>query len=362
MNVNNVENVLKKIFLVAIIVSIVAAFIFAGLFVSKIGPVDSASDKVIMFEVKNGWGINQTLTELEKKDLIKSSFMAKIYVKLNGIDSLYAGNYKLSKNMSTGELIEALSTGKNIENESITVTFVEGKRFPYYVTKISETFGYEEKEIYEKINNQEYLESLIQDYWFITNDILNKDLYYPLEGYLFADTYEFKKSSTIEEIIEKMLDRMEEKLNMYKEDIDVSGKSIHSLLTMASVIELEAVTPEDRLLVSGVFYNRLDANDSLGSDVTTYYGVKKDITESLYQSEIDRCNAYNTRGNCNKGVLPVGPIAVSSESSIIAAITPTKTKNYYFVADVNNKLYFAETESGHNKNIRDLKNKGIWPE
>ena len=362
MDVNNVEKMLKRIAFIAILVASLIGFSFAGLFLTKIGPVDAKSDKTIMFEVKNGWGINQTLNELEDKDLIKSAFMAKIYVKLNDINSLYAGNYKLSKSMSLSELIDALSTGENIENETITVTFVEGKRFPYYVSKISETFGYSEDEIYSKVNSQEFLDSLIKDYWFITNDILNKELYYPLEGYIYADTYEFKKSSTIEEVFAKMLDQMEVKLNMYKEDIDVSGKSVHSLLTMASVIELEAVTPEDRLLVAGVFYNRLDASDSLGSDVTTYYGVKKDITDKLYQSEIDKCNAYNTRGNCNKGVLPVGPIATSSESSIIAAISPTKTKNYYFVADTHNKLYFAETKSGHDKNIIDLKNKGIWPE
>lgn len=362
MDVTNIEKILKRISLTLIIIAVMIGFGFAGLFVIKLAPIDADSDKTIMFEVKNGWGVNQTLSELEKAGLIKSTFMAKVYAKINNIDSLYAGNYKVSKSMSASELIEAMANGENIENEVISVTFVEGKRFPYYVTKISETFGFKEEDVYKLTNDQEYLNKLINDYWFITNDILNEQLYYPLEGYLFADTYEFKKSSTIEEVIGKMLDRMEEKLNMYKEDIDVSGKSIHSLLTMASVIELEAVTPEDRLLVAGVFYNRLDAKDSLGSDVTTYYGVKKDITESLYQSEINRCNAYNTRGNCNKGVLPVGPIAVSSESSIIAAITPTKTKNYYFVADIYNKLYFAETESGHNKNIRDLINKGIWPE
>lgn len=362
MDVTNIEKLLKRICLILIIIAMFIGFGFAGLFVVKMAPVDSDSDKTVIFEVKNGWGINKTISELEKAGLIKSTFMAKVYVKINGVDSLYAGNYKLSKSMSASELIDALANGENIENETISITFVEGKRFPYYVTKISETFNFNEEDIYNLTSSEEYLNKLINNYWFITNDILNENLYYPLEGYIFADTYEFKKSSTIEEVFAKMLDRMEEKLNMYKEDIDVSGKSIHSLLTMASVVELEAVTPEDRLLVAGVFYNRLAASDSLGSDVTTYYGVKKDITESLYQSEIDKCNAYNTRGNCNKGVLPVGPIAVSSESSIIAAISPTTTKNYYFVADVNNKLYFAETESGHNKNIRDLKNKGIWPE
>jgi UPF0755 protein len=159
-----------------------------------------------------------------------------------------------------------------------------------------------------------------------------------------------------------MIKKMDSVLSEYKSEIESSGKSVHSLLTMASMVELEAVSANDRAKTAGVFYNRLAKGWTLGSDVTTYYDVKKDLTESLTYKDLNTCNGYNTRGSsCQKG-LPVGPIACVSESSIIGAVRPALTNDMYFVADKNNNLYFAETESGHQQNIAMLKNQGLWPE
>ena len=335
--------------------------IVGGITIFNISPKDSNSKKKVEFVIESGWGQSKILEELEKKDIIKSAFFAKIYTKLEGSNAFYAGTYLLSPSMSVEEIVTIITSGNSLENESITVTFVEGKRFPYYVSKIASTFGYTEEEILTKTRDEEYLKKLINKYWFIESDILNKKLYYPLEGYIFPDTYSFKKSATIEEIIEVMLDEMGNKLSVYESEIKLSGRSIHSLLTMASMVELEAVTAEDRLVVSGVFYNRLNKNIAMGSDVTTYYAVKKDLTESLYMSEINGCNAYNTRGNCAE-IFPVGPICSSSLSSITAAITPDETEYLYFVADTNNKLYFSKTNDEQLLVIKDLRNKNLWPE
>lgn len=263
--------------------------------------------------------------------------------------------------MNVNELIESFVDGKNVIIDSLSITFVEGKKFTYYADKIAENFGYKAEDIIKKTSDVEYLNKLIKKYWFIDNDILNENIYYPLEGYIFPDTYQFKKDATIEEIIEKMLDAMDAKLSTYKTEIELSGLKVHSLLTLASMVELEAVTPEDRLVLAGVFNNRIKSGWTLGSDVTTYYAVKKEMTESLTMSDLNGCNAYNTRGTCVKG-LPVGPICAPSYSSITAAITPDETKYYYFVADSHNKLYFGVTESDHQKNISDLKKQGLWPE
>lgn len=361
MKLNNVTKVLKIIVGSLFIVALIGAAIFTGLYFNNLAPVDAESDETIVFEVKKNLGVYHVIEDLEKEGLIKDAFFLKFYIKINNYETVYAGNYKLSKSMSAPEIIEYLHNGENIENESIKVTFVEGKKFPYYVTKMSETFGFKEEDVYSLTTNEEYLNELIKKYWFITEDILNKDLYYPLEGYLFADTYEFKKNSTIKDVISKMLDGMEKKLEVYKEEITASGKTVHTLLTMASMVELEAVTAEDRLVVAGVFYNRLAKNIAMGSDVTTYYAERKEMTESLYMSEINACNAYNTRGDCAK-IFPVGPICSASYSSITAAITPTQTDYYYFVADKNNKVYFSKTNDDQLKVIRDLRNKGLWPE
>ena len=153
---------------------------------------------------------------------------------------------------------------------------------------------------------------------------------------------------------------MDKHLEPYKEDIVESKMSVHSLLTLASMVELEAVTSEDRLLVSGVFHNRLNSGIALGSDVTTYYAEQKKFTDNI-NADIGKCNAYNTRGSCVKG-LPVGPICNPSYTSIIAAINPNNTRYFYFIADKNNKLYYAENYEEHTKIYNYLKENNLYPE
>ena len=177
---------------------------------------------------------------------------------------------------------------------------------------------------------------------------------------LYPNTYEFYKTDDIDSIIDKLLLEMDKHLTPYKEDIISSKMSVHSLLTLASMVELEAVTGEDRLLVSGIFHNRLNKGITLGSDVTTYYAEQKKLTENI-NADIGKCNAYNTRGSCVKG-LPVGPICNPSYTSIIASINPSNTAYLYFIADKNNKLYYAETYEEHNKNYDYLVKNNLYPE
>lgn len=348
----------KKTFIIILLLILILITSFAIIFFHSLSPVDKKNEKEITFTVENGWGKNKIIKELKNKDLIRSEFFSKIIVKLKNKE-LYAGTYKLSKDLSTNEVLEIIEAGKNIENESIKITFVEGKRLTTYIKQISENFPYTEEEILNTLSNKEYLNTLINKYWFITEDILNEKIYYPLEGYLYPDTYEFKKNSKLEEIIEKMLDNMDSKLTNYKDEIKLSSYSIHQILTLASIVELEGVNKEDRSMVAGVFYNRLKSGMSLGSDVTTYYAVKKDFSRDLSQNDLDSCNGYNTRGTCVTG-LPVGPIASPSLSSLSATIEPTENEYYYFVADKEKNTYFSKTSSEHVQTVAKLKSEGKW--
>lgn len=359
---SSISKKIKKILLVSFIL-LVICLITGGIYITlSLAPVDKENDEVSQFVLEKGWGINKIADELESAKLIKNALIFKVYVKLNNHTNFQAGTYKLSKNMSVEDIITYLTTGTNIIENTKTVTFVEGKKFTYYVKKIAENFDFTEKEIMDTVTSEEFLNKVIKKYWFIEEDILNKELYYPLEGYLFPDTYEFKNDATIEDIIYKMIDALGTKLNNYKDEINLTNKSISSLLTLASMVELEAVTPEDRAYVAGVFTNRLKTNMTLGSDVTTYYAVKKEMSESLLMSDLNSCNAYNTRGTCAKQGLPVGPICSPSLSSIVAAITPNENDYYYFVADTNNKVYFSKTSSEQDQVIRNLRTQGLWPE
>ena len=226
---------------------------------------------------------------------------------------------------------------------------------------ITEYTNNNENDLYKVLNDEEYLNKLINKYWFLTDEIKNINLYYSLEGYLFPNTYQFlNKDVSIEKIIEVMLTETERQLEPYKEEIEQTNLSVHEILTFASIVELEGACSDDRAGIAGVFYNRLNSNWSLGSDVTTYYAIKVDMGErDLYLSELNDFNDYNTRSTMMKG-LPIGPICNPGLDSIIATLKPTKHNFYYFVADKNKKTYFTKTSVEHDKKVKELKNKGLW--
>ena len=263
--------------------------------------------------------------------------------------------------MSVSEIVDTLSkNGKDIN--TISITFKEGYNFYDIIDTITYNTNNKEEDIINLLNDEEYLEFLIDKYWFITEEIKNELLYYPLEGYLYPDTYQFKnKDVTVKEIFEALLNQMEQKLNPYKEKINESNYSIHNLLTLASIIELEGVNDLDRKDISGVFYNRLKNNMNLGSDVTAYYGAKVRLSErDLYKNELNDNNGYNTRISTMAGKLPIGPICNPSIESIEASINPNENDYYYFVSDKNKKTYFSKTLTEHNQKIQELKRNNLW--
>lgn len=342
-----------------IIAGLIGIIVISNIYLS---PIDPKDDGNIVFVVEQGSSKNAIAEKLEKEGLIRNALFFKVYIKLNINKELYAGSYNLSKSMSVDEIIEVLNSNTSIENEGVTVTFIEGKRFTDYAKIISDNFNYTIDEIKEVASNEEFINKLIENYWFITEDIKNEKIYYPLEGYLFPDTYTFKKNATIEEILTKMIKTMGQKLEVYKDEITVSNLNIHELLTLASIIELEGAGSDDRAGVAGVFYNRIDAGWSLGSDVTTYYGVQKNFNKDLSWSNLKACNGYNTRAesSCPIKGLPVGPICSPSLNSISSTIEPKKSDYFYFVADKNKKTYFSKTYNEHTKVVSKLKKEGLW--
>lgn len=229
---------------------------------------------------------------------------------------------------------------------------------------ISENTNNDYEDVLTYINNKEYIDTLISKYWFLTEDIKNTNIYYPLEGYLYPNTYSISKDSKINTIIELMLDETDKKLTEYKTDIESNSLSIHEIITLASVVELEVSNKDDRKSVAEVFYNRLNSKSfpTLGSDATSYYGAKIDKWTSgkLTSKELNDCsNKYNTRCPTNIG-LPVGPIGNPSIESIEAVLHPEKHNYYYFVNDCDGKLYMTKTQNEHNNIINKLKKENNW--
>ncbi len=350
---------------VIIVLGLVLVFIALsiGLYNYGLTCVDKKSTQKIDFVVHNGDSKIDIVNNLKDQKLVKSKLALYIYVLFNRSLNLQAGTYTLAPNMSAKEIFKKIDAG-DIKQELnvMNIKFIEGKRITDYVKEIAKTLNVEEQEIYDLLSNQEYLQSLINDYWFINEDILDEDIYYPLEGYLFASTYEIYKDSSVKDVLKKMLDGMGKVLEPLKKDIEESNYSVHEILTMASIVELEGANSDDREGVAGVFYNRLNIGEGLGSDVTTYYAAQKDFSENIV-NDLSNCNnGYNTRNGCNVGKLPVGPISSPSLASIKAALYPSKHDYYYFVADVNQKTYFMKTYSEHEAKVKELKTAGLWPE
>lgn len=328
-------------------------------FFYEIGPVGTNA-KPKLISIEKGDNFYNISNKLKKNNLIKSEIFYKIYLKITKPNGLTVGNYELNETMDTKKIIEILSDSKNQKIDTIRITFREGLNIRGIAQTVEEKTNIKKEDFINKVSDKKYIKSIQKDYWFLTDDIYNEKIYYPLEGYLFPDTYEFeKKELSSEKIIKKMLDNTSSKLKKYKDKFTNNTLTIHEILTLASLIEQEAVTKEDRALVAGVFYNRLKINMSLGSDVTTYYAAKKSLKESLTKDELTDCNGYNTRCLTMKG-LPVGPIANPSLTSIEAALNPTANEFYYFVADTSKKVYFNKTINEHNQTIAKLKKEGKW--
>lgn len=335
---------------------LIGCFLF-GFFTNPVSK--DATNKLIIIE--NGDTYSSIASFLQKQNLIRSDWGYKIYLKLNAPKhSLKAGKHYLRENMTLKQIIAELGTSPNDDNVT-TITFKEGFNIRSFAKTISEKTNYQESEVLTLLKDKTFLDSLIKKYWFLTEEIKNEHIYYSLEGYLYPNTYEFTKEASLKEMIQKILDETERKLTPYKSSFEASKYTVHQILTLASISELEAVTENDREQVARVFYNRLNSGMSLGSDVTTYYAAGIDMGDrDLYQSELDAVNAYNTRSAALAGKLPIGPICNPSISAIKTAINPKKHDYLFFVADKNRKVYFTKTSSEHDQIISKLMNEGLW--
>lgn len=349
-----------KIILVLVAILLIGIATLLGTYCYFKSPV-SNDKKEVSIVIENGSTISDIAALLKKEGLIKNENFFKLYVKLKKVSNVYAAKYYFSPSMNLDEIINTLNEGGYNENE-ISITFKEGINMRGIAKLIKENTSNSEDDVYKKLKDEKYLNSAIEKYWFLTDDIKNSKIYYSLEGYLFPDTYRFNsKDVSVEEIFNKMLDQMEKELNKYKKQIENSKYSVHELITLASITQSEGYNEDDFKNIASVFYNRLKTGMALGSCVTSYYGVKKDMTDELLQKDIDASNPYNTRGN-NPVSFPVGPISMPGAKALDATLDPIETSYYFFVSDKNNKLYFTKTLNEHERMITKLQNEGLWLE
>lgn len=353
--------IFRNIMIIAVILVAVIMITVGVYYNVSVGPVNKNDNSIKIVEIKQGSTSKSIAKTLKDEKLIRSEIVFRFYLKLKKINNLQAATYELSPNMSVETIVNKISKGDNYVDKSkqVTITFKEGLSMRQAATLISEKTNNSYDDVLNLMKDEEYISSLIKDYWFLTGDIKNDKLYYPLEGYLFPDTYIFEsKEVDVKTIFKKMLDRMDQVLSVYKEKIQSGDNTPHKVLTLASIIEKEGKT-NDFANISSVFHNRMKKGQKLGSCATAYYGMGLEFNElGIATSEV--INAKNDYNTYLISALPVGPISLPSKNSIEAAINPSNTEYLYFLSDNEGVTYFFKTYTEHQNKQKELQKLGKW--
>ncbi len=346
---------------IALIILIMATIIVLGTCITYnylISPV-SKSETIIEVEIPKNTSSRDIAKILKNNKLIRDDKAFLVYLKIFKVNNIKAGYYDFTPNMGVKKIVKSLQNGSLKNPNEVKLTFQEGITIRDVAKVISNKTNNEYDNVIAKTNDVKYLDQLINKYWFITEEVKNTNLYYGLEGYLFPDTYYFEnKEVSIEIIFEKMLDEMDKVLSSYKEKIAKQNKSVHDILSLASIVEKESATNKDRTKVASVMLNRIEAKMPLGSDVTTLYAWKFDKKKAMNKKEFQIASPYNTRltdGSMN-GKLPVGPICLLSKESIDAALNPETTDYLYFIANIKTlEVFYFKDYSGFEAKKEELK-------
>ncbi|MCM3316021.1 endolytic transglycosylase MltG [Rummeliibacillus stabekisii] len=308
-------------------------------------PVDENATKTVKVNLPIGSSIDTISETLENKNIIKNAKVFKYYTKVKNESEFQAGTYNLTSSMTIDEIIKSLKTGKVYRTPIFTITIPEGLTLDQIAEKVEKSTNYSKKEFMDLVNSKKFIKQMKKAYpRTVTKAIDQKDIRYPLEGYLYPSTYPyFEEKPTLQEIIEPMIAQTNEVITNYSGQLKQKHLSVHKFLTFASLLEKEATAKTDRETIASVFYNRLESKMPLQTDPTVLYALGEHKSRVLYK-DLEVKNPYNTYKI--KG-LPPGPISNAGKESLEAAINPATTEYLYFVSDKNGNNHFSKTYDEH---------------
>ncbi len=326
---------MKKFFILIFILAIV----FGIYFINAVFAPAGDSVKTVYFDIAEGESAKSIAKNLKAEGLIKSELIFTFYARLKGAGGkIIAGEHKLADNMNLRAILEELENNAGVSNEK-KITLIEGWR-------ADEIGAYLEKQ--NLVSQKEFLAEIKTDQWREQYDFLSGITAKTLEGFIFPDTYRVFKNAGADGIIKKCLANFDAKLTAaMRAEIKEQNKTIFEVITLASIVEREARTAEDKKMVADIFWKRLDKGIGFQSDATVNYITGKNaMRPSLADLQIDSpYNTYKYRG------LPPGPIANPGLDAIMAAIYPRHNDYYYFINDSEGTTYYAKTYEEHRRNI-----------
>ncbi|MDY5635301.1 MAG: endolytic transglycosylase MltG [Streptococcus orisratti] len=361
------KRIASAIISIAVILILVGGFFTYRYVTSAVGPLDKSSSKYITVEIPEGSGNKYIGQILEKAGVIKDATIFNFYTKFKNYTNFGSGYYNLKASMDLDEISKLLQKGGTVEPERPAlgkILITEG----YTINQIADavtvnTIAQKSEKTSTPFSKDDFLK-LIQDETFIAKMVAkypnlfaslpNADqVTYRLEGYLFPATYNYYEDTTLEDLVEQMISTTDSYLSSYYDTIASKGMTVNEVLTLASLVEKEGSTDEDRRNIASVFYNRLNASMPLQSNIAILYAMGKlgEKTSLAEDATIDTTidSPYNIY--TNTGLMP-GPVDSPSLSAIEATINPASTDYLYFVADVKTgAVYYSETFEEHQANV-----------
>ena len=332
---------------------------------SSLQPVDASSKQYVTVQIPEGANVQTIGSTLEKSGLIKHGVIFAFYAKYKNYSDLKSGYYNLQKSMSTEDIIHELQKGGTAEAQEpalANLTIPEG----YTIDQIAQAVGQLQGDFKEPLTADAFL-AKVQDENFISQEVAKypslleslptkeSGVRYRLEGFLFPATYSIKESTTVESLIDEMLAAMDKTLAPHYSTIKSKNLTVNELLTIASLVEKEGAKTEDRKLIAGVFYNRLNLGMPLQSNIAILYAQGKLGQKISLADDAGIDTSINSPYNVytNLGLMP-GPVDSPSLDAIESSINQTKSENLYFVADVTDgKVYYASNKEEHDRNVAE---------
>ena len=337
---------------------------------SALKPMDASSTEYVTVEIPAGSSTKQIGEILEKKGLIKNAQVFNLYSKFRSYGNYQSGYYNLQKSMDLDTIAKQLQEGGTDTPQPPVlgkITIPEG----YTLEQIAETVTvnaaatankntktpFSKEEFLNKAQDEDFIAKMVAKYPQLLATLPSKDsgVKYRLEGYLFPATYEYGKETTVEELIDQMLAAMNTNLSQYYSTLESKNLTVNDVLTLASLVEKEGSTDQDRKDIASVFYNRLNQNMPLQSNIALLYAQGKLGQKTTLKEDAEIDTNLDSPYNVYKkqGLMP-GPVDSPSLSAIEATINPSKTEYLYFVANVETgAVYFANTYEEHAKNVEE---------
>lgn len=321
---------------------------------SALQPVDPNGKTSINVTVPAGSSTKQIASRLEAKHVIKSAMVFNYYVKFHNIADFQAGRYQLTQRDNMDQVIQKLRAGGTSAAAAGQLLVKEGATVEQIATSVNKLAKSNQnltsKKFLALMKDQTFFNQLAKKYPKLLSAAASaKGVRYRLEGYLFPATYSVSAGETTKDLVEAMVAKTDSVMQSYYKSVKKQGYSVQEVMTLASLVEREGVTQEDRRTIAGVFLNRIDAGMPLQSDISVMYALNTHKTH-LTNKDTSVDSPYNLYVHTGYGP---GPFDSPSEQSIAAVLSPNaRSKGYlYFVANLKTgEVLYATTREQHDAN------------